>query len=85
MTQRHMQQIEDLQAQLQAHTQMMALQQVTHAAATTEPHINPSARTNTQTFFIRALRPVLCRFNLLRCSHLIKSQRFISDIIFFYE
>ncbi|KAK9540185.1 hypothetical protein VZT92_002654 [Zoarces viviparus] len=27
MTQRHMQQIEDLQAQLQAHTQMMALQQ----------------------------------------------------------
>lgn len=28
MTQRHMQQIEDLQAQLQAHTQMMALQQV---------------------------------------------------------
>lgn len=30
MTQRHMQQIEDLQAQLQAHTQMMALQQVTH-------------------------------------------------------
>lgn len=29
MTQRHMQQIEDLQAQLQAHTQMMALQQVT--------------------------------------------------------
>lgn len=27
-TQRHMQQIEDLQAQLQAHTQMMALQQV---------------------------------------------------------
>lgn len=30
MTQRHMQQIEDLQAQLQAHTQMMALQQVNH-------------------------------------------------------
>lgn len=30
MTQRHMQQIEDLQAQLQAHTQMMALQQVRH-------------------------------------------------------
>ncbi|KAI4832017.1 hypothetical protein KUCAC02_015001 [Chaenocephalus aceratus] len=28
MTQRHMQQIEDLQAQLQAHTQMMALQQL---------------------------------------------------------
>lgn len=30
MTQRHMKQIEDLQDQLQAHTQMMALQQVTH-------------------------------------------------------
>lgn len=35
MTQRHMQQIEDLQAQLQAHTQMMALQQVTHTRSVT--------------------------------------------------
>lgn len=56
MTQRHMQQIEDLQAQLQAHTQMMALQQVTHAA----PHINPTACTDTHTLFARSSWPAPC-------------------------
>ena len=38
MTQRHMQQIEDLQAELQTHTQMMALQQVTHRHPEKPPH-----------------------------------------------
>jgi len=50
MTQRHMQQIEDLQAQLQAHTQMMALQQVTHPYTQARAQIEPSWCSSTSPF-----------------------------------